>query len=110
MPNLLIVANCPSENTRKLHQAVHAGARHRDISGVETRLREPLEAGPGDVLWADGVILGTTENFGAISGLVRIFWKESTTRAWKKPRGCRWRSMSRAGWTARAPKPAWSAS
>ncbi|MDD9857746.1 MAG: flavodoxin family protein [Gammaproteobacteria bacterium] len=73
MPNLLIVANCPSENTRKLHQAVHAGACHREISGVETRLREPLEAGPGDVLWADGVILGTTENFGAISGLVKDF-------------------------------------
>ncbi len=73
MPNLLIVANCPSENTRKLQRAVHAGTCHEDIGGVETRVCEPLEAGHEDVLWADGLILGTTENFGYMSGLVKDF-------------------------------------
>ena len=73
MPNLLIVSNCPSENTRKLQQAVHAGAHHPDIDGVTTRAREPLDAGPDDVLWANGLILGTTENFGYMSGLVKDF-------------------------------------
>ena len=73
MPNLLIVANCPSENTRKLLQAVRTGARHGDIQGIETRACEPLDAGPDDVLRADGVILGSTENFGYMSGLVKDF-------------------------------------
>lgn len=73
MPNLLIVANCPSPNTRKLWQAVDAGARHPHLGGVETRPREPLDAGPDDVLWADGIVLGSTENFGAMSGLVKDF-------------------------------------
>ena len=73
MPNLLIVSNCPSENTRKLQQAAYAGACHKDIAGVETRVYEPPEAGPDEVLWADGVILGTTENFGYMSGLLKDF-------------------------------------
>lgn len=73
MPNLLIVANCPSPNTRKLWQAVADGARHPDIAGVEIRAREPLDAGPDDVLWADGIVLGSTENFGAMSGLMKDF-------------------------------------
>ena len=73
MPNLLIVANCPSDNTRKLQQAVYAGACHGDSPGVETRVFEPPDAGPEEVLWADGLILGTTENFGYMSGLVKDF-------------------------------------
>ena len=73
MPNLLIVANCPSDNTRKLHQAVYDGARHRDIRGVDIKALQPLEAGPAEVLWAHGILLGTTENFGAMSGLVKDF-------------------------------------
>ena len=78
MPNLLIVANCPSENTRKLQQATHAGARMQEIetgvgTRVETRVYEALDAGVDEVLWADGIILGTTENFGYMSGLVKDF-------------------------------------
>ncbi len=73
MPNLLIVANCPSKNTRRLHRAVLAGARHPDILGVESRAMEAADAGPDDILWAHGVILGTTENFGYMSGLIKDF-------------------------------------
>ncbi len=73
MPNLLIIANCPSENTHKLRQATYAGAGHCDIAGVETRVYAPLDAGVEEVLWADGVILGSTENFGSMSGLIKDF-------------------------------------
>ncbi|MDA7972715.1 MAG: flavodoxin family protein [Gammaproteobacteria bacterium] len=73
MPNLLIVANCPSKNTRALHRAVCAGAARDEISGIKTRASEPPDAAADDVLWADGVILGTTENFGYMSGQVKDF-------------------------------------
>ncbi|MDA8022337.1 MAG: NAD(P)H-dependent oxidoreductase [Gammaproteobacteria bacterium] len=73
MPNLLIVANCPSKNTRALHRAVCAGAARDEISGIKTRASEPLNAAADDVLWADGVILGTTENFGYMSGQIKDF-------------------------------------
>jgi multimeric flavodoxin WrbA len=74
MPNLLVVSHQPSEHTRAMTQAVVRGARSPEIPGVEVRLERPLVAGPDDVLWADGVILGTTENFGYMSGAMKDFF------------------------------------
>ena len=34
----------------------------------------PLQAGPSDVLWCHGLILGTTENFGYMSGALKDFF------------------------------------
>jgi len=72
--NLLIVAHNPSANTQKLVEATLRGARHEDIEGVEVRHIPPLQAGPEDVLWADAIILGTTENFGYMSGALKDFF------------------------------------
>ena len=71
---LLIVAHNPSPNTRKLAEAALRGARHADINGVEARLIPPLETGADDVLQADAIILGTTENFGYMSGALKDFF------------------------------------
>ncbi len=71
---LLIVAHNPSPNTRKLVDATLRGARHEDIAGIEAKHLPPLEAGPDDVLWADAIILGTTENFGYMSGALKDFF------------------------------------
>ncbi len=73
MPNVLVVSNCPSENTQKLQQAVVRGCRNEMFEGIELRACIPWDAGPEDVLWADGVILGTTENFGYMSGAIKDF-------------------------------------
>lgn len=72
--HLLIVAHNPSPNTRKLVEATLRGARHADIDGVEAKHIPPLEAGPDDVLRADAIILGTTENFGYMSGALKDFF------------------------------------
>lgn len=72
---LLVVANVPSDNTRALADAVCRGARHGDIGGVAVRHLPPLEAGPDDVLGADAVVLGTTENFGYMSGALKDFFE-----------------------------------
>ena len=72
--HLLVVAHNPSPNTRKLVDATLRGARHEDISGVETTHIPPLQAGPEDVLRADAIILGTTENFGYMSGALKDFF------------------------------------
>ncbi len=53
--------------------AVISGARHPDIDGVDVRVRDALEATPDDVIWADGMILGTPENFGYMSGAMKYF-------------------------------------
>ena len=72
--HLLIVANTPSENTRILRDAVVRGAQSPDIEDVEVRAVNPLEAGPEDVLTAQGIILGTTENLGYMSGALKDFF------------------------------------
>ncbi len=74
MKNLLIVSHSPSENALALTRAVENGARHEDISDVSVRLSPPLESGPEDVLWANAIILGTTENFGYMSGAMKDFF------------------------------------
>ena len=71
--HLLIVAHNPSPNTQKLVEAALRGAMHEDIEGVEVKHIPPLQAVPDDVLWADAIILGTTENFGYMSGALKFF-------------------------------------
>ena len=72
--HLLIVAHNPSDNTQKLVDATLRGARHEDIDGVEVKHIPPLQAVADDVLRADAIILGTTENFGYMSGALKDFF------------------------------------
>ncbi|MGF1592441.1 MAG: flavodoxin family protein [Kiloniellaceae bacterium] len=94
---LLIVAHVPSENTTKLRDAVVAGARAPDIDGVEVRSLTPFEAGPEDVLAADGVILGTTENLGYMSGALKDFFDRSYYGVIEKTEGLPYALYIRAG-------------
>ena len=71
---LLIVANTPSENTLALANAAVRGAQHPDIETVETNFLPPLDAGVDDVMRSDGILLGTTENFGYMSGALKDFF------------------------------------
>lgn len=72
--HLLIVAHVPSDNTKRLRGAVVKGATGPDISGIELRVLSPFDAKPDDVLWADAIILGTTENLGYMSGALKDFF------------------------------------
>ena len=72
---LLIVAHAPSENTLALRAAVERGARSE--TGIEVVVAAPLQAGPDDVLAAQAVILGTTENLGYMSGALKDFFDRS---------------------------------
>ncbi|NIO08357.1 MAG: flavodoxin family protein [Deltaproteobacteria bacterium] len=72
--HLLLVAHAPSNNARELADAVQSGATAPEIRGVEVRRKTPFETVPEDVLWAHGLILGTTENFGYMSGALKDFF------------------------------------
>lgn len=74
MKTLLIVAHAPSDNTRLMAEAALKGAQHPDIDQVQTRWVQPLEATPEDVLSCDGIIMGTTENLGYMSGALKDFF------------------------------------
>ncbi len=78
-------------------QAVIGGASHPDISGVEVRIRAALEADADDLLWADGFILGTPENFGYMSGAMKYFLDRVFYPCEGKINGRPWALFVRAG-------------
>jgi multimeric flavodoxin WrbA len=73
LKHLLIVFHSKTGNTRQLANAVIDGASSDDVGGVEVRVLRAADAGPEDLLWADGLLLGTPENFGYLSGALKDF-------------------------------------
>jgi multimeric flavodoxin WrbA len=71
MKTLLIVFHTGGVKTAKMAEAVERGARTEP--GVSVIVKRCAEARPEDVLAADGLILGTPENFGYMSGMMKDF-------------------------------------
>ncbi|MCW2760247.1 MAG: flavodoxin [Marmoricola sp.] len=76
MSRLLVVHHSPTRSLASLTEAVAAGAHDDAIEGVEVVVLEALafargEAGAQDLLDADGYVLGTTANFGYMSGAMK---------------------------------------
>ena len=94
---LLIVAHGPSQNTRRLRDAVLQGAGSPDVTDVEAKLLAPLEAGPEDVLAAQAIVLGTTENLGYMSGALKDFFDRSYNPCLEKTQGLPYALYIRAG-------------
>lgn len=74
MPRLLLVHHSPSERTRQIADAVRSGTQLEGLQDIEVAERIALDATAADVLAADGYILGTTANFGYISGALKHFF------------------------------------
>ncbi|MEO1576265.1 MAG: flavodoxin family protein [Pseudomonadota bacterium] len=75
MSQLLVVCHCPSPNVTRLCDAAVEGARAGADGAFEVRFCAPLEATPQDVLDSNGILLGTTENFGYMSGALKDFFE-----------------------------------
>lgn len=71
MKTLLIVFHTGGVKTAKMAEAVERGARGE--AGLTVVVKRCADAGPEDVLAADGLILGTPENFGYMSGMMKDF-------------------------------------
>ncbi len=76
MPTLLIVHHTPSPSTHTMFEAVMSGATDPAITGVDVVSRPALVAAAVDVLGADGYVLGTTANFGYMSGALKHFFDQ----------------------------------
>jgi multimeric flavodoxin WrbA len=95
--NLLIVCNTPSENTLTLANAARDGANHPDIANVHINFKTPEQAEANDVLKADGILLGTTENFGYMSGLMKDFFERIYYPCLEQTQGIPYALYVRAG-------------
>lgn len=87
MVNLLITVHCPSNNTKRLRDALVTGATHPDLSNITLRVTEPLQTVADDVLWADAIVLGTTVNFGYMSGAMKDFFDRTYETCLAKTEG-----------------------
>ncbi|RPI72784.1 MAG: flavodoxin, partial [Desulfobacteraceae bacterium] len=72
MAKILIVYHSQTGNTEKMALAVADGAR--SIEGAEVILKKAGEAVLEDLLAADGLAVGTPENFGYMSGMLKDFF------------------------------------
>lgn len=74
MARLLIVHHSPTSSTQRLARAAVAGAQDEAIVGVEVVERPALQVTRDDALAADGFLLGTSANFGYMSGALKHFF------------------------------------
>jgi multimeric flavodoxin WrbA len=81
MVTILIVYHSQSGNTLKMAQAVARGAG--EVEGVKVFLKEALNTGEEDLLDCDGLVLGSPEYFGYMSGAL----KDLFDRTYEKVRG-----------------------
>lgn len=87
MAKILIVYHSQTGNTKKMAEAVAEGAE--SIEGVEVVLKKAEDAMLEDLLSADGLAVGTPENFGYMSGMVKDFfdrtYPEAQDKVFRKP-------------------------
>ncbi len=94
---LLIIANTPSANTKTLVNAAVRGATHPDIGHIDVHCIPPLQAQATDVLNAHGILIGTTENFGYMSGEIKDFFDRIYYPCLEKTEGLPYSCYIRAG-------------
>ncbi|MDN6134374.1 MAG: flavodoxin [Brevibacterium sp.] len=73
MVSILLVHHSPSQATSEIAEAALTGLRMPELGAVDVTVRPALEAKTADVLAADAFVLGTTANFGYISGALKHF-------------------------------------
>lgn len=95
--NLLVIGHVPSPNTQALRDAVVEGASSKEVEGIVVTALNPFEAGPEQVLAADGIILGTTENLGYMSGALKDFFDRTYYGVLEEKQGLPYALYVRAG-------------
>lgn len=75
MARLLIVYHSRTGGTRQMAEAAADAAREEE--GTQTRLKRADEAGPDDLLEADGYLFAAPENLAAIEGVMKDFYDRS---------------------------------
>jgi len=82
---ILVLYDSKSGNTTKMAQLVADGAQA--VPDTEVRLRSVDEATPDDVIWCEGLAVGSPTNMGVLSWKMKRFWDETMLEHWMKVDG-----------------------
>jgi len=94
MKPILVVANIPSKNSLVLRNAVQIGIEDCDYPVI---IKPPLETTAADVLSCGGIIIGTTENFGYMSGQIKDFFERIYYPCLEETQALPWALYIKAG-------------
>jgi NAD(P)H dehydrogenase (quinone) len=85
MNKVLILYDSASGNTAKMAAFVADGAR--EVPDVEVRVRSLDDATADDVLWCEGLALGSPTNMGLLSWKMKRFWDRTMMPHWMQVDG-----------------------
>lgn len=94
---LIIISHAPSDNTKRMLEAVLKGANHEEIANVAVRFISPLNTNPDDIKQAQAIIIGTTENLGYMAGLIKDVFDRCYYECLEKTQGLPFTFYVRAG-------------
>ena len=97
MGKILILYYSDTENTAKMAKRVEEGVQ--EVPGHEVRLLHVEKARADDVLWADGIAVGSPTHMGSIPWRMKQFWDVEMQPHWGKidgKIGCAF--ASQGGW------------
>jgi len=82
MGNILVLYDSHTGNTEKMAEYVFEGVQ--TIAGVSGKLCSVHEASAEDILWCDGIAVGSPTNMGLLSWELKRFWDEEVRPHWGK--------------------------
>ena len=85
MNRILVLFDSKTGNVARMAQLVADGAAQ--IPDTEVRLRSVDEATADDVVWCDGLAVGSPTNMGILSWKMKRFWDETMGSKWMEVDG-----------------------
>lgn len=85
MNKILVLFDSKSGNVAQMAALVAEGAQ--SVPDTEVRLRHVDEASADDVLWCDGLAVGSPTNMGLLSWKMKRFWDETMAPKWMEVDG-----------------------
>ena len=82
MNKILVLFDSASGNTRSMAALIAEGAQ--TIGDTEVRLRHIDEASAEDVVWCDGLAVGSPTNMGLLSWKMKRFWDDTMRPHWMR--------------------------
>jgi len=94
---LLVVSNSRTGSTNKLCIEAVADLKNSNNSTIITYSADSLTASAKDVMQADAIILGSSENFGYMSGAMKVFFENIYYDVIEEKRGMPFGVIIKAG-------------